>query len=617
MKTLLDKWFLLRSSTEAHWPTWQKICYWVWRAALLLGGSAATGYITLKFAYGIYPSEVFAAYVASSELLILNILPVVWLVFFLYALLGRAWLAFGLGGAAALVLTLGNFFKLLFRDDPLYFEDLLILREAGEMAGGYDVFIDKRIALAAACVVAGTAALFFLARGAVRGWKVRGSLFLATILSGVFLLNVCLDTNRYEAVENYEYLNRWSPTQNYIAHGFFYPFLHSIGEVIDTAPDGYHKRETEEFLSGYADAHIPEDKKVNLITIMREAYVDFSRFGVEGLDVSGYEDYHALLDESYSGTLLTNIFAGGTIDSERCFLTGNYSLKNFRGNANSYLWYLRSQGYTVEGSHPYYQWFYNRQNINSYLGFERYRYLDGDYDQLTKAYYPEDSVLFPEIYKDYIAGKESGKPYFSFNLNVQSHGPYETSSYSGAHEYLTGDYSDACKNAMNNYMNAIMEGDRELMALVDKLREDDSPVVLVVFTDHLPWMGDGNIFYEEMGIEIDVSSESEESFRRRYQTDYLIWANDAAKETLGNNFQGKGPTVSPCYLMNLVFDLCGWDGPAYMQAMDDMMDVFPVVTTRGFYVVDDVFTEVIPEERAENFDQFLYLNHYWRNEFLY
>ena len=61
----------------------------------------------------------------------------------------------------------------------------------------------------------------------------------------------------------------------------------------------------------------------------------------------------------------------------------------------------------------------------------------------------------------------------------------------------------------------------------------------------------------------------------------------------------------------------GWKGPAYMQAMNDLMEFFPVVTTRGFYVVDDTFTDAIPEERKEEFDRFLHLNHYWRNEFLY
>ena len=67
------------------------------------------------------------------------------------------------------------------------------------------------------------------------------------------------------------------------------------------------------------------------------------------------------------------------------FLTGNYQLRNFRGNANSYAWYLREQGYAIEGSHPYYQWFYNRFNINGYLGFETYRFLEGDYETMSHS----------------------------------------------------------------------------------------------------------------------------------------------------------------------------------------------------------------------------------------
>ena len=49
----------------------------------------------------------------------------------------------------------------------------------------------------------------------------------------------------------------------------------------------------------------------HIVGLMREAYVDFSRYGVPGLDVSGYDLYHALEAESYTGDLVTNIFAGG------------------------------------------------------------------------------------------------------------------------------------------------------------------------------------------------------------------------------------------------------------------------------------------------------------------
>lgn len=617
MKNLFDRLFVLRREPEGDWPKWKRLVYVLWRVAILLCAGATLGFLLLVFAYGQYSWGVFEGYLASPLILVMNILPVVALVFLFYGILGRAWLAFLAGGGVALGLSIGNYYKLCFRDDPLYFEDMLNLREAKAMAGGesYTLFLDKRIIVSLLCLALGTVLLFFLAGGVVRGWRRRGSVLLVTVLLSAAVSPAYVSGDLYESVENYAYLNRWSPTQDYISRGFFYPFLYSAKDFVDTPPDGYSAEEAEQLLSAYEDADIPEDRKVNIIAYMREAYADFSQFGIEGLDESVYDLYHQLEEESFTGTLLTNIFAGGTIDSERDFLTGNYKVRNFRSNANSYLWYLQEQGYTVEGSHPYYHWFYNRQNVNGYIGFERYRFLEGDFDALTSAYLPEDSILLPEVYSDYVKNKETGKPYFSFVLNVQSHGPYSTDSYGGDVEYLTGDYSDECKNAMNNYLSVIHDSDVQLMKLVEELRADSDPVVLVLFGDHLPWMGDNNVFYEEMGVDIDPSTE--EGFRRHYSTRYLIWANDAAKELLGNDFVGEGPTISPCYLMNLTFQQLGWEGPAFMQSMEEMMEVFPVVTIHDCYVVDGVFTDSIPAERQELFDQFLYLQHYWRNEFLF
>ena len=613
---VMNRIFIWQSEPAGDWSLAKRMVYMTWRVLMLVCAGACMGAVVLLFAYGQYSWGAFLEYMKSATILVMNILPVIFLTFLFYGIFGRTWLAFLLGGFSAIGFSLGHYYKLTYRDDPLYFADLLIIREAGAMATeqNYSPFIDKRVIFAVGCLIAGTVLLAIFARGVLRGWKRRGSVLLVTLLAGFGLWNLYMDTNFYNSVENYEYLNRWSPTQNYIAHGFFYPFIHSVTECVETPPNGYSKKEAEALLAKYEDADIPEERKINMIAVMREAYVDFSDFDIPGLDTSGYDLYHQLQAESYSGNLLTNIFAGGTIDSERCFLTGNYQLKNFRGAANSYLWYLRDQGYTVEGSHPYYQWFYNRQNVNSYLGFERYRFLEGDFENLTHAYLPEDSILYPEVYADYLANKETGKPYFSFVLNVQSHGPYETAKSYSPKAYLTGDYSQECKNAMDNYMAAIMEGDRELMKLVDNLRNDPDPVVMVVYSDHLPWMGDSNIFYDEMKLDIDGGTE--QGFRNHYTTDYLIWANDAAKEVLGNDFVGEGPTVSPFYLMNLAFEQCGWEGPAFMQAMEDMRAVFPVVTIHDCYVIDDQFVDYIPQERQELFDQFQYLQHYWRNEII-
>ena len=581
MTRFLDRIFLLRRETDPSWPVWKKSSYYIWRALLLLAAGVCMGALVLLLAVGTFPREVLYGYLESWDTIVLNIAPVVVLVLAAYALLGRAWAGFFLGGLAAFGLSLGNFFKIEFRDDPLLFEDMFNLREASAMADGghYDLFVNTRMILIAAC-----------------------------------LLPFYNDVDRYEAVDNFEHLERWSDTENYIAHGFFYPFVYSIREFIEIPPSGYSKEKAEALLAAYPDEDIPADRKINLIVLMREAYADFSQYGIPGLDTSGYALYHQLEAESYTGNLVTNIFAGGTVDTERCVLTGDYRLHNFRHNVNSYAWYLRTQGYTAEGSHPYHQWFYNRQNINAYMGLERYRFMEGDFENMTDTVYPEDSYLLPEIYGDFQKNKATGKPYFSFSVNVQSHGPYATWDM-GVEELLAGDYSRECRKAITNYLDVIWKTDEELAKLLDRLREDEEPVVLVTFGDHLPWMGDNKAFYEEMGVNLDLGTE--EGFFTHYSTRYLIWANDAAKAVIGHDMVGEGPSVSPCYLMNVLFRQLGWKGPAFTQAMDALMDIFPVVSIKGRYVVDGVLTETVPADRQALYQEFTYLQQYWRNEFLF
>jgi hypothetical protein len=620
LKKFLEIVFFLRREAEPGWPVWKTIIFYSYRVLALLLASVCLGTLLLCFAYGAYSWGVFEGYFASAQILVMNVLPVVLLVFLFYGITGRAWSAFLIGGGIAFGFSLGSYYKLTFRDDPLHFEDMFILREAKAMAGGsrYALFVDKRIAVTAVCLLLGTLVLFLLVRGRLGGWRLRVPAAMTAVLAAAAVMPAYLDEDLYGRVDNYEYLNQWSATQEYIAHGFFYPFIHSVKDSLDFPPSGYSEGKTRELLSGYEDADIPEDRKINIIALMREAYVDFSRYDIPGLDTSGYELYHQLEAESLTGNLVTNIFAGGTVDTERCFLTGSYKVRNFRSNQNSYLWYLRDQGYTVEGSHPYYQWFYNRQNINSYLGFERYRYLEDDYINLCEDFtddtLPEDALLLPEIYSDFQKNKATGKPYFSFSVNVQSHGPYAVWD-TGSPERMDMSYSLACRNAMNFYLNTIFETDEELAKLMDRLRSDPDPVVLVTFGDHMPWMGDSNAFYDEMGMNIDPGEE--EGFYNHYATRYLIWANDAAREIIGRDLRGDGPDISPCYLMNLVFQQLGWEGPAFMQAMEPMMETFPVVSTKGRYQVDGELVESIPEDRKDLFRQFLYMQYYWSREFIY
>ena len=217
---------------------------------------------------------------------------------------------------------------------------------------------------------------------------------------------------------------------------------------------------------------------------MLESYDDFTKYGVPELDPKVYEDYHALEAESVTGNLITNIFAGGTVDSERCFLTGFSRLGSFRSLSNSYPWYFRSQGYTVTGAHPCYAWFYNRENINRNLGFEDYKFVENYFSPMTGGDVGYDDLFFPELIQLWEANKALGKPVFTYDLTYQGHGPYsdDTLWWEDGYDYvLGGDYTDAERNILNNYFGSIYNTNQNLKAFFDYFRGESEPVVIVVF----------------------------------------------------------------------------------------------------------------------------------------
>lgn len=609
---------LFQRHADPQWPVWKTALFWVWNLFWGLCAALGIGLVSLVFAAVIDQKAMLLSYFQNPLIAFLNLAPVALLYFLLYFLLGRAWLSYALTAALTLGLTMGSWFKLQFRNDPLMFEDLLLLKEAGNMAGKYQLFLTKTMVLALAAVLAGWLFLRLCVRGRPRA-RLRLFGFALAVLCALPVWDMTQSDSVYNSrTVNNDLINQWSATQVYVSKGFVYPFLYSVKSASDAPPEDYDADRAEAILSAYTDADIPEDKRVSVLSIMLESYDDFSKYGTPTLDPKVYADYHALEAESITGDLITNIFAGGTVDSERCFLTGFADLGSFRSATNSYPWYFRSQGYTVTGAHPCYAWFYNRENINQNLGFADYRFVENYFSPMTGGDVGYDDLFFPELIQLWEQDKALGRPVFQYNLTYQGHGPYNDDMTWWGDDYVVDDrgYTQAELNILNNYFGSIYNTNQNLAAFFDYFREEEEPVVIVVFGDHNPWLGDGNSVYEAIGLDLDFSTP--EGFYNYYSTRYLIWANDAAKAVLGNDFVGEGPTVSPNFLMNVVFDACGWTGPAYMQATRPVLEQVPVMNTpTGLYMEDGAVTGALTPEGQALVTDFDMLQYYYRKNFLY
>ena len=576
-------------------------------ALMLLVSGVCLGLVSLYFSAGGYKLDLFRWYLTQPMVLVLNLLPFVLLGLLLFALLDRAWLAFLLNAAVALFFSWAQYWKLMARSDPIYAGDLLLMGEATQMAGQY-IQITWQIVFSLVLALAGTAVLFFFFRGRIRNLYGRIALAAAVIAACAWLYpNYYTSTQVYNSMSVWPQVNKWFDSNRYISRGGIYPFLNSIPNALPTPPDGYDPAEAQSALSAYPSEDIPDEQKVSIVVTQLEAFADLSKATDRITGADPYAAYHAILAESYHGQLVPNVFAGGTIDTERSVLTGFSALEDFRRPSWSYARYFADQGYAVEGAHAGYQEFYNRLNVNENLGVPGYRFIEGYYENMVSGV-PMDNVFLPDVTQNVLTAMEQG-PGFSFNVTYQNHGPYSADYAWFSDVYVPQqELSSSDWHIINNYLWGVEDTGNRMAEMLDRFRASDEPVVLVFFGDHKPWLGEQSVTYDALGI--DIRSQSEESFYNYYITDYLIWANDAAKAALGKDFLGEGPTVSPCFLMNMVFDLCGWEGPGYTAFTDQVMAATPVIHATGRFVAQGQLTDTLTEDQRELVDTMTRVQYY-------
>lgn len=584
----------LRAKTASELErTAERLAFHIWNALVLLLAPAVIALFCLRLGLGLFYNELFWDYFRLPLLLLLNYLPVLGFYLLLYCLFNRHWAAC-LGTEILFVTSaLGDFYKIKFRGEPFQFSDFGAIGAAMDVAGSYDLTPNRRILVVLTGSVLLVLGLALLARGR---WR-RPTRLIAGVLVLLSIVplgrSVYFNTEIYESpAATSEHLIIGWDQQKQISKGFVYHFLYSISGSSLRMPEGYDEGEAAALLAPYADADIPQDRKVNLMVLQLESYADLNELGISGIDPTVYAPLARLQEESLSGWMVSNVFAGGTVNSERCFLTGSMDLLEYMGHGDSYVWYLDGQGYATMGSHPNNRGTYNRSNVNQYLGFQDYRYADFYEEQMSAMDYPwlTDPMLLPAATRQFLDSIHSGKPSFSFNVTMQGHSPYSQSCYGRfTDELWTGEgLSQKSREQLNRYLCSVRETGEMVWQTVEELRGEEAPVVLLLYGDHLPGLGEANSVYDELGVNFDRSTE--QGFLNYYRTPYLIWANDAARELLGSELRGEAPMVSPSYLMSVLFDALGWQGSAWMQFTRSIREELPVLHAKNYYYENGSFT---------------------------
>lgn len=272
---------------------------------------------------------------------------------------------------------------------------------------------------------------------------------------------------------------------------------------------------------------------------------------------------------------------------------------------------LKNEGYATKSMHPFTGKFYNRLNTNQFLGFDEFLYSENFFDDYfvnKEADYFPDRILFPLVLEDY-RNRDKSKRYFNSVVTMQNHTPYSPEDKGIGdfvdRESFTG--TDEEYNIANNYIYGVKDTADQLLNFTEELEKEKSPVVVIFYGDHLARLGEEGKVYEHMGV--DIGFDSPEGWLKHYTTPFIIWANSAAKEKIGDDMVGKNPTMSNYYLFSYALEKMGYKTP-YIQYLSERRKEYPVDASS--YISENGKLTADPSEKAKNDKLFHYMMQYYR-----
>jgi len=258
-------------------------------------------------------------------------------------------------------------------------------------------------------------------------------------------------------------------------------------------------------------------------------------------------------------------------------------------------------GYRSIAMHPGFNWFYNRQNVYRFFGFEHFYCLNyfnletqrkGGY---IAEVYTIDKLL--DIWHRHL-DEHPNTPLFQFTVTIQNHGPYD--SLFGVSDNFHTDlhFTDNEMSQLANYFHGIRDADVQLQRLIDYFEYHNEPVVIVYFGDHQPSLF-GNIndlLFPEL-----FAPGSSESVRRLHTTPFMIWKNESAQQMIAPStaIMPDNMVIGSNFLGGYVLELLGFNGQsAFFDYTNALRTKFPIIMEDRSLGIDGIYSiEKSDEER--------------------
>jgi phosphoglycerol transferase MdoB-like AlkP superfamily enzyme len=464
------------------------------------------------------------------------------------------------------ILYVGNAVKISFFGGPIMPDDVFALRSLLLILEGWRFF-------ASAIPLAAIASLL-LFNFTMRHW----SAYLASmtaILLGITL--VYKPVMLLDPLDKHFGTSVWDQRSNYLWHG---ATLYSLQEsarffaTVDTPPDPDDAQMAAESLLSAAPATKPvaETKPFtprNIHIVLLESFWDPSE-----LKKAHYKqnplapDFLKLWKNAGYSHALAPVFGGYTANSEFEVLCGfpvtkdNVKFERQLLNAVPCLPHiLADKGYRTVVSHPNVPVFWNRTNAYRNIGFQTYWSIqDFALDDMNREFL-SDASLYRQVMEKISGSLDTKEPildyivtYFGhWNYPLNESRPEKVSSRSEVEE-------------VSSYANTIYYKSRELMVFLDQLRLHDPDGIIVVFGDHLPFLGENFAGYVDSGVLAPNRSDFTPAMFKFYVSTPLIIID-------GKNGPVKTGSLPLYKVPKLLLDLLNYNEPSIMDYVSPLPDM--------------------------------------------
>jgi phosphoglycerol transferase MdoB-like AlkP superfamily enzyme len=438
----------------------------------------------------------------------------------LFALSRRLWVFVVLQGLMMGVLYVGNAMKISFFGGPIMPDDVYALRSLLLVLDGWRF-------IAAALPLAAIAALL-LFNFTLRHW----SAYLASML--VILFGITLV---YKPVAILEPLDRyfgnsvWDQRSNYLYRG---ATLYSL----------------QEGARYFADAHIPPDRDLALsaaanlldnVTTNTTAPDNFTPRNVHIVLLESFWDPALLKEAGYNqdplapafrrlwertgfSQVMSPVFGGYTANAEFEILCGfpvvedNVKFERQLLNDVPCLPHLLAEhGYRTLASHPNVPVFWNRINAYRRMGFQTY-WSKQDFllDDMNREFL-SDASLYRQVLEKIADPIDNRQPLLNYIVTYFGHWNYPLNDSRPNRITASSDVDEVSSFANTMYYKSL-----ELMDFLEQLQTRDPDSIIVLFGDHLPFMGENFAGFVDSGVLASKRSNFNDDMFRFYVSTPMV-----------------------------------------------------------------------------------------------